>query len=144
VLTEPLTVAAKAAEQAHAIQDRLPWDRVRKRVLVLGAGPIGLMGAMSFALNQFETTVYSLEPATSERAELTRSFGSRYVSGQDVPLGKLRDAAGPFDFVYEAVGNSRVAFAAIATLAPNGVFIFTGVPALGEPVEVHLDALMRE
>jgi len=145
VLTEPLTVAAKAAEQVHAIQERLPWEHARSRMhtLALGAGPVGLMGAMSMVLNQFQTAVYSLEPAKSDRAELTRSFGATYVSGQDVPLDKLRDTIGPVDIVYEAVGSSRVAFAALKALGPNGIFIFTGVPALGAPGQLDTDSLMR-
>src|SRR5215469_15885774 len=45
VLVEPLTVVTKAADQAHAIFDRLPYDPGPQRGLVLGAGPIGLLGA---------------------------------------------------------------------------------------------------
>jgi glucose 1-dehydrogenase len=54
VLTEPLTIAEKAANQARQIVDRLLWlelkhrEEVRRlnlRVGVLGAGPAGLLGA---------------------------------------------------------------------------------------------------
>ena len=45
--------------------------------------------------------------------------------------------------IYEAVGVSSVAFTALEALGPNGMFIFTGVPALGKPSEVDTDALMR-
>ena len=143
VLTEPLTVAAKAAEQAQAVQQRLPWERARVRALALGAGPVGLLGAMSMVVNQFDTFVYSLEPADSERADLVRSFGATYVSGQDVPLGELGKKAGTFDIIYEAVGASKVAFAAMEALGPNGLFIFTGIPAHGGPNPMDTDTLMR-
>src|SRR5215471_17778830 len=46
VLIEPITVVAKAANQARAILDRLPYDTEHQRGLVLGAGPVGLLGAM--------------------------------------------------------------------------------------------------
>lgn len=143
VLTEPLTVAAKAAEQAHAIEDRLPWVRPRPRALALGAGPVGLLGALSMVVNHYDTTVYSLEPATSIRAELSRGLGARYVSGADVPLDRMKDEVGTFDIIYEAVGFSKVAFAALSALGPNGIFIFTGVPALGKPSTIDIDTLMR-
>ncbi|MGA9525369.1 MAG: glucose 1-dehydrogenase [Myxococcaceae bacterium] len=143
VLTEPLTVAAKAAEQGMAIQKRLPWESARPRALALGAGPVGLLGAMSMVVSHFDTFVYSLEPATSERAELTRSFGATYISGQDVPLEELGRNGEPFDIIYEAVGVSKVAFAALEALGPNGIFIFTGIPAPGSPIPVGTDALMR-
>ncbi|RYG71701.1 zinc-binding dehydrogenase [bacterium] len=143
VLTEPLTVAAKGAEQAHAIQDRLPWVRPRPRALALGAGPVGLLGALSMVVNHYITAVYSLEPATSERAKIAEAFGCQYISGQDVPLHQLREKAGSFDVIYEAVGFSPVAFSALSSLGPNGVCIFTGVPALGKPREIDVDTLMR-
>ncbi|WP_223645684.1 glucose 1-dehydrogenase [Corallococcus sp. EGB] len=143
VLTEPLTVAAKAAEQAQAVQQRLPWERQRVRALALGAGPVGLLGAMSMVVNHFDTFVYSLESATSERADLVRSLGATYVSGKDVPLGELGQKRGTFDIIYEAVGVSKVAFAALEALGPNGLFIFTGIPAHGRPNPIDTDTLMR-
>src|SRR5690606_14597961 len=50
---------------------------------------------------------------------------------------------GPFDVIYEAVGLSSVAFAALDSLGPNGLFVFTGVPALGGTSEIATDAVMR-
>ncbi len=144
VLTEPLTVAAKAAEQMQAIQQRLPWERARVRALALGAGPVGLLGALSMVVSHYDTFVDSLEPADSDRAELVRSMGATYVSGQDVPLGELAKEVGSFDLIYEAVGVSTVAFAALGALGPNGLFIFTGIPAHGGPRQVDTDTLMRD
>ena len=143
VLTEPLTVAAKGAEQAQAIEERLPWEAGRKRAVVLGAGPVGLLGAMDMVVNDFETHVFSLEPSNSDRAELVRSFGASYVSGQDVPLEKLGERLGLIDLIYEAVGVSSVAFTALSSLGPNGVFVMTGVPGVGGPRPVEIDRLMR-
>ena len=144
VLTEPMTVAAKAWKQGEGIQARLPWDRPRLRALALGAGPVGLLGALGMVINDYETFVYSLEPATSPRAKLTRDMGATYVSGQDVPLEKLAKELGALDVIDEAVGVSSVAFSALSALGPNGIFVFTAVPALGEPQSIQTDRLMRQ
>jgi threonine dehydrogenase-like Zn-dependent dehydrogenase len=145
VLVEPLTIAAKAARQIETIQERMPWlEREPHRALVLGAGAVGLLGAMMLASNEHEVYVYSREPADSERAELVRSFGATYLSAQDTQLSALRPRVGPMDVVFEAVGYSPVAFEATAALGPNGVFVFTGVPALGPDRSIDLDRIMRD
>src|SRR4029079_2328990 len=59
ILVEPLTIAEKALIQVRNIQDRLPWDGYRHRALVLGAGPVGLLGAMALLQAGFDTYVYS-------------------------------------------------------------------------------------
>src|SRR5215469_13015955 len=49
VLIEPITVVAKAALEARAILDRLPYDAGHRRGLVLGAGPVGLRSWFSLS-----------------------------------------------------------------------------------------------
>jgi threonine dehydrogenase-like Zn-dependent dehydrogenase len=51
--------------------------------------------------------------------------------------------SGRFDVIFEAVGSAGVAFAAHEALAPNGVFILSGVPGGNKKVEVDLDGIMR-
>jgi threonine dehydrogenase-like Zn-dependent dehydrogenase len=144
VLTEPLSIAAKAAEQETAIQQRLPWARPRVRGLVLGAGPVGLLGAISMVVRHLDTFVYSLEPADGERAKIAGALGATYVSGSEVPLGELERRIGAMDLIYEAVGSASVGFDALGVLGPNGLLVFTGVPAPGEPRPVDTGALMRD
>jgi threonine dehydrogenase-like Zn-dependent dehydrogenase len=144
VLTEPLSIAAKAAEQGAAIQQRLPWERPRVRGLVLGAGPVGLLGALSMVVGGFDTFVYSREPTTGERAKIASNLGATYVSGSEVPLEKFAEKVGAMDVIYEAVGISSVGFDALGALGPNGLLVFTGVPAPGKPRPVDTDTLMRD
>ena len=144
VLVEPLTIAAKAGMDLQAILRRYPWEPTGMRALVLGAGPIGLLGAMMLvARNDVDTFVYSLEPANSDRAELVRSFGGEYVSARDIGLGDVSRRLGHFDIIFEAVGTAKVAFAALAALAPNGIAILSGVPGGHKPIEIDLDGIMR-
>jgi threonine dehydrogenase-like Zn-dependent dehydrogenase len=143
VLIEPLSIAAKASVELEAILRRYPWEPTGLRALVLGAGPIGLLGAMMLVARDVETFVYSLEPADSDRARLVRSFGGEYASARDLGLSEVSSRLGTFDVMFEAVGTARVAFAALDALAPNGVFIFSGVPSGTKPIEIDLDGIMR-
>jgi threonine dehydrogenase-like Zn-dependent dehydrogenase len=143
VLIEPLTIAAKASADLETILHRYPWEPTSLRALVLGAGPIGLLGAMTLVARDMDAFVYSLEPADSPRARLTESFGAHYVSARDTAVRDLASRIGQVDVVFEAVGAASVAFAAVHALAPNGVFIFTGIPGGKKAMEIDLDAIMR-
>ena len=59
VLVEPLTIAEKALIEVREIQRRLPWGGGPHRAVVLGSGPVGLLGAMVLVNAGFETYVYS-------------------------------------------------------------------------------------
>jgi threonine dehydrogenase-like Zn-dependent dehydrogenase len=153
VLVEPLTIAEKALIQLHHLQQRLPWAcqiggdagrRTCHTAVVLGAGPVGLLGAMAFAAHGYRTAVYSKEERASEKAQIVDSIGAEYLAADDVPIDRLADAVGEVDVIYEAVGASSLAFRAIASLGTNGVFVFTGVPGRKGKVEVDTDRLMRD
>jgi threonine dehydrogenase-like Zn-dependent dehydrogenase len=143
VLVEPLSIAAKAAVDLDTILRRYPWEPTGLRALVLGAGPIGLLAAMMLRSRDVDTFVYSLEPADSDRAKLVRSVGAAYVSARDIPITEIASHTGAPDVIFEAVGVSKVAFAAIPALAPNGIFIMSGLPGPGAPVESDLNGIMR-
>jgi len=152
VLVEPLTVAEKALIQLRIIQSRLPWACAHStsagfghchRAVVIGAGPVGLLGAMALAAAGFDTYVYSRDVVDGPKAALVRSFGAHYVSSQTDDPDRLAAQVGNVDLVYEAVGASRIAFDVLRVVGTNGVFIFTGVPGRKGPVEVDTDLLMR-
>jgi threonine dehydrogenase-like Zn-dependent dehydrogenase len=144
VLVEPLSVVAKAAEDWKAVRSRYGFELPHPRGLVLGAGPVGLLGAMVFQAQGIETQVFSREGEDEPRAELIRSFGAGYVSAGRTPLDRLPERIGTVDVVFEAVGVPEVAFGALPTLAPNGVFIMSGVPAERGPVAAELSRWMRD
>ena len=152
VLVEPLTIAEKALAQIWQVQQRLPWacpvvpDKQRGHchtAVVLGAGPVGLLGAMALATANFSVFVYSREPNGGEKAKLVESFGARYVSAADTPIAALPDVVGSIDVVYEAAGASSIAFEMMSVLGTNGIFVFTGVPGRRGPIQVDADVLMR-
>jgi len=152
VLVEPLTIAEKAITQIWQVQQRLPWacpvepgkpPGYCHRAVVLGAGPVGLLGAMALTVGGFETYVYSKETRPNFKADLVESFGAKYISSTTTPVDQLAGQIGNIDVVYEAVGASSLAFAVIEQLGMNAVFVFTGVPGRKAPIEVDTDLLMR-
>jgi threonine dehydrogenase-like Zn-dependent dehydrogenase len=154
VLTEPLTIAEKAFGQVRQILERLPWFpeaerpqplKVRgdSRAVVLGAGPMGLLGAMRLRLAGYKTFVYSLEPAESLNARLAVEAGCEYVSAKAYELPQLEKRVEHIDLVYEATGVSKMAFALMKCLGENGIMVLTGVPALGKPIPIDADVIMR-
>ncbi len=143
VLVEPLSVVTKAANQAHAIFERLHYEPGPQRGLVLGAGPIGLLGAMVLVADGFETLVYSRDSEESKPAELVRSFGAQYVSSTSNPIEGIAVRFGEFDVVLEAVGFAPLMTAASQALKPNGILVLTGVPAEGATTELKVGRGLR-
>jgi threonine dehydrogenase-like Zn-dependent dehydrogenase len=143
VLVEPLTIVAKSFAQIRRFTDRLPWDPLHRRALVLGAGPVGLLGAMGAVVDGWETLVYSREPASGDRAALVKAFGARYVSAEDVEPRQLGTVSGPLHVVFEAAGHSPLAFATLEALGPNGIYVLTGIPGQRPPTPIDTDLLMR-
>lgn len=149
VLAEPLTVAEKGLRQYLEVRRRLPWlagasDRELtegRRALVLGAGPVGLLGCLLLRLWGFRVTVYSRGAEPNPEARIARAAGADYLAAEAGPVAAAAEAGA--DLVYEAAGASRLAFDTLEHLSPNGVFVFTGVPGRKHRVEIAGDAIMR-
>ena len=152
VLVEPLTIAEKALIQVWDVQQRLPWNcpvtpgkanAHCHRAIVLGAGPVGLLGAMALVKSGFDTYVYAREPVPNPKADVVKNIGGHYFSAETHSLPALAAQVGNVDLVYEATGASHLAFDMIQHLGTNGIFVFTGVPGRKGPVEVDTDLMMR-
>lgn len=152
VLVEPLTVAEKALAQVWQVQKRLPWIKAGApadaqgtglKAVVLGAGPIGILGAMMLVRHGFETYVYSRSEKPNPKAELVEAFGATYISAKTEPVEAFAERVGNIDLVYEGIGVSKLAYQVMGIMGLNGVFVFTGIPAPHPPIEVHADLLMR-
>jgi threonine dehydrogenase-like Zn-dependent dehydrogenase len=151
VMTEPLTIAEKGLQQVWHVQSRLPWKCTEPgkppghglKAVVLGAGPIGILGTMALLVRGFETYVYSRSKAPNPKSELVESLGAKYISSLEVSAEELAKQVGNIDLVYEAVGSADVSFEVMQVLGVNGVFVFTGIPPEGEKVELLGSNLMR-
>jgi len=154
VLVEPLTIAEKAVSQLWGIQQRLPWVCPVKpgqpggawchTALVLGAGPVGLLGAMKLVLEGFRTFVYSRLDSIEARANVVNAIGATFIDAGKTSIEEMAKLIHEIDVVYEAVGASRLAFDVMPHLATNGVFIFTGVPGKDTKVPIDTAELMKD
>jgi threonine dehydrogenase-like Zn-dependent dehydrogenase len=150
VLTEPLTITEKALNELDSFLNRMPWVDPKKlesrdaKAVVLGAGPVGLLGALALLVRGFETWIYSRESATSARAAWVESVGAHYIESAKLPVGQLGKEVGNVDLILEATGSANLAFAALPAIGTNGGMIYTGVP--GGKTEVTIDAqrIMRD
>jgi glucose 1-dehydrogenase len=152
VLVEPLTIAEKGLTQVWQVQQRLPWGcpvtpakaaAHCHRAVVLGAGPVGLLGAMALINYDFDTYVYSREPAPNPKSQLLESIGAHYISSENIAPEMFPEQIGNVDLIYEATGASSLAFETMKYLGTNGIFIFTGVPGRKRPIQVDTDLIMR-
>ena len=142
ILVEPLTIAEKTLAEIQAVQQRLPFAHGAGRAVVLGAGPIGLLGAMALVNAGFEVYVYSREAEPNPRAHIATAIGAKYLSSQEHSVAQVAAMLGNIDVVYEAIGASQTAFDLLEVLGANGLFCFTGVPRHGQPISLRLDRLL--
>ena len=118
VLLEPATVVAKAWEHILAIGRRTFWDP--RTILVVGAGPIGLLAALIG--KQLGGEVHVLDRATSgPKPALVTQLGGTYHTGPIPELG-LRP-----HIVVECTGVVDLILQAMDTVAPGGIVCLTGI-----------------
>lgn len=137
VLMEPTTVVAKAWEQVHSIGQRSWFEP--ERVLVTGAGPIGLLAALLGVQQGLE--VHALDLVTEgPKPALVEALGATYHHD---PAGDVAERLQP-DVVIEATGASRVIFEVICSTAHYGIVCLTGVSPSGRRLDVDAGGLNRE
>jgi glucose 1-dehydrogenase len=135
VLLEPASVLAKAWEHVERIGHRAAWEP--RRVLVTGAGPIGLLGALMGRQRGLE--VHVLDRVTEgPKPGLVRDLGASYHTGS------VHDIGAHFDVVLECTGVGQLVFEVMRHTTPGGIVCLTGVSSGGRTVGVDLGALNRE
>jgi threonine dehydrogenase-like Zn-dependent dehydrogenase len=100
VLVEPLTIAEKSLEQLWTVQRRLPWDH-RRSAVVLGAGPVGILGAMALKVEGFDVSVYSRSPNHEQQNGILSAIGAQYIAAETHSTEEMAKIVGPMDVVYE-------------------------------------------
>jgi len=118
VLLEPTTGVAKAWETVRMIGQRSLWEP--RKVLVTGAGPIGLLAALIGV--QHELEVHVLDRVTSgHKPDLVKSLGATYHSTNVANVGFEPD------IIIECTGVGQVIAESIQNVGSSGIVCLTGV-----------------
>jgi threonine dehydrogenase-like Zn-dependent dehydrogenase len=137
MLMEPTTIVAKAVEQVERIAALSGFDV--RRVLVTGAGPIGMLGAMLGVLHGLE--VHVLDVVTDgPKPALVEDLGAVYHVGDIADV--VRDTGA--DAILEATGVGQLVFDAMENLAPGGIVCLTGLSPAGRTLTVDAGSINRE
>jgi glucose 1-dehydrogenase len=136
VLVEPTSVVAKAWDEIEQIGNR-SWF-APERVLVTGAGPIGLLAAMLGRQRGLDVHVLD-RVRTGPKPDLVDALGASYhCDGFDAAV-----AGGAPDVVIEATGAAPLVLAAMESTASYGIVCLTGVSTPGRETTVDAGALNR-
>jgi threonine dehydrogenase-like Zn-dependent dehydrogenase len=137
MLMEPTTIVAKAWDHIDRIGSRAYFSP--ERVLVTGAGPIGLLAALLGAQRGME--VHVLDRVTDgPKPKLVEDLGGSYHTGS---VGEVAGGCKP-DVIIEATGVAQLVFDAMQETAPAGITCLTGVSPTGRHLSVDAGALNRE
>ena len=137
VLMEPTSVVAKAWEQVERVGARAWFEP--QRVLVTGAGPIGLLAALLGTQRGLD--VHVLDQVTKgAKPQLVHGIGATYHHSdiEDV-TARLKP-----DVVVEATGVPHLVVGALSGTASYGITVLTGVSSGGRPLPVDTGGLNRE
>lgn len=143
ILTEPLSVVEKALQQATLIQHRIEGWQPRT-ALVVGAGPIGLLGTLLLRSRGMETVTVARRAAPNRPAGIIEAAGGRYASIRDTKLAEIAAELPPIDLIFECSGNAGMAFEAARVLGNNGVLVLLSLTAAGIVEPIDIGAINRE
>ncbi len=117
-LTEPTAIAL------HTVA--LSGVTTEDRVLVTGAGPVGLL-TLAVLRAQGITDVTVVEPFPARRARAAEIGARRVLDPGELPRAPLgRPVDSPFTIAFECSGNARAAEAALDQLDYAGTLVFVG------------------
>jgi len=135
VLLEPATVVAKAWDHIEKIGARSTW--APEKVLVTGAGPIGLLAALLSVQRGYDTYVVDLV-TEGRKPEMVRRLGASYFH-----TGDLAEAAGEADILIECTGFVQMMLEVAPQHVRHRVMCLTGVSSAGAEFKVDPGLLNR-
>ena len=135
VLVEPASVVAKAWQHIERIGNRAHWSP--NRVLVTGAGPIGLLAALIGVQKGFDVHVLDLAKE-GLKPELVRELGATYHSDG------IQEACCEADVVVECTGVGHLVFEAMQCNAHSGIVCLTGISSGQRHLKVDWAELNRQ
>ena len=137
VLLEPTSVVAKAWDHTLRIGARSrTWKPTR--VLVTGAGPVGLLAAMIGRQKGYE--VHVLDRTTSgPKPQLVADLGATYHSSGPSVIGELKP-----DVILECTGADPLVMAAMVAAGADAIVCLAGVSSGGRKVDFDIGGFNRQ
>lgn len=137
MLMEPTTILAKAWDHIAKIGARYAFEP--ERVLLTGAGPIGLLGALLGTQRGLQ--VHVLDQVTDgPKPKLVEDLGGVYHSGDiATAVGECKP-----DIIIEATGVGQLVFDAMQETNAGGITCLVGVSPTGRGLNVDAGAINRE
>jgi threonine dehydrogenase-like Zn-dependent dehydrogenase len=135
VLLEPTTVVAKAWDHIEKIGRRSTWAPAK--VLITGAGPIGLLAALLSTQRGYDTYVLDLV-TEGRKPEMVRRLGATYFHS-----GDLGEAAAEADVIIECTGFVQMLLEVGPQHVRHRIICLTGVSAAGAESTVDPGLLNR-
>jgi threonine dehydrogenase-like Zn-dependent dehydrogenase len=140
ILTEPLSVVEKGLRQANLIQRRInAWNP--RQALVLGSGPIGILGTLLLRSRGMEVVTVARRPAPNTASEIVEASGARYVAADDATLKDVAAEMPSLDLIFEASGRPEPMVAAMEILGNDGVLILLSGPGSDKAMTVPVSAI---
>ena len=147
VLTEPMSVAEKAFNEAIQLQQaRLGdaiWTDPAPRVLVTGMGPIGFSAVLAAYCRNWPVTMYGRDAEDTFRARLARALGATYATETSFAAHMSNVEQNGFDLILECTGNDGVLCRVSESLAARGVMVWLGSSRTPHPRPHNLSLMMR-
>jgi threonine dehydrogenase-like Zn-dependent dehydrogenase len=149
VLTEPLAVAEKGANESHLLQQaRLGsevWKNEPPRVLVTGQGPIGFAAVLACLARGWQVTLAGRDAPTTIRSELAQKMGAAYwpLHERELPAGPDIEQTG-FDLVLECTGSDELTLSAAAAMRSCGVMVWLGSSRVPQAGTHNVERLLRD
>jgi threonine dehydrogenase-like Zn-dependent dehydrogenase len=135
VLLEPATVVAKAWDHIEKIGARSTW--APGKVLITGAGPIGLLAALLSTQRGYDTYVVDVV-AEGRKPDAVRGLGASYFHA-----GDLGEAAAGADIIIECSGVLQALLEVGPQHVRQRIICLTGVSSAGVESTVDPGLLNR-
>jgi len=135
VLLEPATVVAKAWDHIEKIGGRSTW--APGKVLITGAGPIGLLAALLSVQRGYDTYVVDLV-TKGRKPDMVRRLGASYFH-----VGDLGEATAEADVIIECSGFVQALLEVGPQHVRQRIMCLTGVSSAGAESAVDPGLLNR-
>jgi threonine dehydrogenase-like Zn-dependent dehydrogenase len=160
VLTEPLSIVEKGVHELRVIQSRVPWYCPHsdhdwllpqwggcKVVLVVGAGPLGLLATALIRLANAHTYTADIVSEDHPKAQLVKEMGATYINAQGKEPKEIVEfcctPTGQLNIIFEASGAAKTAIRLIRFMSRSSIYTMTGIPSGDLELEVDAGLVVR-